>query len=153
MNTPNAARPPLPAHVLAHIATTTGVDHRQVSRRTRRDRCRRCSAWIFRGLDADLCAGDVRVDAVPLSPLGEAVAVLAGLGTWRLSVTATIGGRLQLDFRDPISIRAEPAGALERADVLPGHSCAPRQWLPPCRAPTRIPVLNRNVECGELPPF
>jgi hypothetical protein len=138
----------LPEPVLDHIATTTGLDHRVVSRKARRDRCKGCGAPILRGLDADLLAIDVKVDNVPLTPLGEVVARRAGLGTWVLSPNPP---GLSVNCREDFSIRAKPAGSLYRADVVPGHQCR-RRWFAACVSESHLPRPPTN-SAGGRPPF
>jgi hypothetical protein len=139
----------LPTHVLDHLAATTGVDYRAASRKARRSPCRGCSAWTLRGLDDDLLAEDVRVDVIPLTLLGEAVARRQGFGSWQLSASEN---GLQLNRRDRYSIAEKPAGTLPRADVVPGHSCG-RRWLPPCIARSRLPRAGPASAFRGDPPF
>lgn len=138
----------LPAHVLEHIAATTGIDHTVVSRKARRDHCRRCGGQILRGLDADLIASDTRIDPVPLTPLGEMVARRAGLGTWTLS---PVPPGLAINIRDEAAFSLKPAGTIPRTDIVPGHQCG-RQWFPGCLTTSHLPkppTISRNDE----PPF
>lgn len=125
----------IPEYLWRQITTKTGVDHREVSRNARRIACPRCHAWTLRGLDSDMCAIDARVDLVPLSPVGEVVALLANLGTWRLTRSAN---KWRLDPRDPETIKAVPAGTVIGGDVVPRHECG-RSWPPTYLVDSNIP--------------
>lgn len=138
----------LPEYLLDHIAATTGIDHRVVSRKARRATCPQCRQAVLRGLDADAMAIDVRVDLVPLTPLGEMVARRAHLGTW---VVSPAPPGVAVDFRDEYMLRAKPAGTLRRADVVPGHQCG-RRWLKGCVTRSRIPRASAVTTSNE-PPF
>lgn len=61
----------------------------------------------------------VVVDITPLSPLGEALAVLAGRSTFALR---DAGNRVEVDIRSAIEIKGSPAGT-ERYDVVAAHEC------------------------------
>lgn len=142
----------MPGHVAEHIAITTGADLRGITRAAHPLPCPRCRAQTLAGLDGDALALPVRVDAVPLSPLGEAVAHLAGLDTWALTHR---GGRLELDPRGTgrslEAARLEPDGP-ERGDVLPEHSCG-RTWrLAPTRTASRLPA-PASADLPLDPPF
>jgi hypothetical protein len=137
------AKTKIPNHVLDAIALRTGVDHREVSRRPRRQTCPRCRSWTLRGLDADLMAIDVRVDVVPLNPYGEALAHFIGISTWRLSERRD--GRLQIDLRDSFAIAANPAGTLESADVVPGHRCG-LSWSAQCVMESNLPSRKASSQ-------
>lgn len=120
----------------------------------RTERCARCRAETVRGLDGILCAFDVRLDPVPLSPLGEAAALTFGRYTWSLTLRGV--RTLEISPRDPWSIAALPAGTLRRADVLTRHVCG-RPWPldGPLTAPSQLP--DRSIRAGPAgdvaPPF
>lgn len=94
-----------------------------MSRYTDVHRCRKCRQPVLVGLDGDLCAWIATVDRTPLSPLGEALALLAGRATYHLRQN---GRRLYLDRRDRWQIAGNPAGESERLwpfDVVADHVC------------------------------
>lgn len=119
-------------------------------------RCRTCRARILRGLDSDLCAFQATADPTPLSPLGEALALLADRQTFHLRQER---GNLQLDRRDRWQIQGQPAGTAERLwpfDVVAEHACysAP---LPSIKSllktkPTTTKKDPSNVQ-PSIPPF
>lgn len=77
--------------------------------------CPRCRRPTLTGLDDDTAARTAHADPAPITPLGEALAVLAGRGTYDLTA---IGGKRQLWRRDQWHI----AGA-RRYPVLAEHRC------------------------------
>lgn len=120
-------------------------------RTARPGRCRTCKATILRGLDADLCAFPTTADPIPLSPIGEALALLAGRQTFHLRRTPGTTD-LQLDRRDQWQIAGQPAAtpdSLFPADTVAEHKC----WSPPLpAAKSLIPKTaaarkNTNNEC------
>ncbi|KAB2347319.1 hypothetical protein [Actinomadura rudentiformis] len=78
-------------------------------------RCPRCYAPILTGLDDDNAARTARADPTPITPLGEAVALLAGRATYDLLAPY---GRRELWRRDQWHI----SGA-RKHPVLPEHRC------------------------------
>jgi hypothetical protein len=81
-------------------------------------RCTKCRAPILYGLDADICALSARADPTPLTPLGEAIALLDGRRTFNLTETA---GRIEITARDFWAIGGE-----SRHPVIPEHKCNSR---------------------------
>jgi len=81
-------------------------------------RCTKCRAPILYGLDADLCALSVKADPTPLTPLGEAIALLGGRRTFHLT---DIAGRIEITMRDQWAIGGESAHL-----VVPEHKCNSR---------------------------
>jgi len=102
---------------------------RRVSART----CRECHAPILAAIAGDVCGIPAYVDPAPLSPLGEALAVLGGRYTCSLR-PAPRG--LQLDLRDSYHI-TEAAGS-GRYDVVAEHRCGA---APLPEAPTQLRQL------------
>lgn len=83
-------------------------------------KCRHCKAPVLAGLDDELCGFPTTVDPTPLSPIGEALALLAGRTTYRLDKDQ------QLWRRDRWQIAGQPAGTVDRLfphDVVASHSC------------------------------
>jgi hypothetical protein len=103
--------------------------------------CPKCRAPIITGLDADICAFTVRVDPTPLTPLGEAVAVLQGRTTYNL---AGGPGRKELDPREAHHIEKP-----RRYPVLAEHRC--NRPLDAFAAPA--PKKERTVADDDTPPF
>lgn len=85
-------------------------------RNTKTGRCTQCRQPVLRGLDEDMCALLVEVDPTPLTPLGEAMALLAGRKTYDL---ARDTGRWQLTRRG----RWRITGPRHNTDVVPAHRC------------------------------
>jgi hypothetical protein len=77
--------------------------------------CPKCRAPILTGLDAEICAFTVRVDPTPITPLGEAIALLQGRATYNL---ADGPNRKELDLRDQWRITMP-----RKYPVLPEHRC------------------------------
>ncbi len=81
-------------------------------------RCTKCRAPILYGLDADICALSVKTDPTPLTPLGEAIALLDGRRTFTLT---EIAGRIEITTRDHWAIGGESPHP-----VIPEHKCNSR---------------------------
>lgn len=111
---------PLPDWLRRHLEATQDIGPEAVTRRVRGRTCKRCGQAILTGLDADAAAGNAYVDPLPLSPLGEALAQIAGLATYELLWT---GVRLELEYRDAWSIEGHPAGSRAGVDVVAEHQC------------------------------
>lgn len=102
-----------------HLETTGALGPDRIGRAVKATACRHCHRPTLTGLDNDMCAGVAHTDPEPLSPLGEALALLTGRATYALRQT---GGRHELQLRDPWQIAGKPAGT-DRADILAEHSC------------------------------
>lgn len=107
-----------PDWLVRHLQNIGAMGNDYVGRRARATRCRYCPCSILVGLDGDRCAWVARVDPLPLSPIGEALAILSGRTTYALHVGI---GRLELQVRDRWQITGAPAGT--RYDVLAAHVC------------------------------
>lgn len=109
-------RTPKPEHPHAHLATK----HPDGLRATW---CHDCKAPILAGLDDLACALPARVDVTPLTPLGEALARIAGQQTYEIRA----GKPPRIVRRDAHAITARPAGgdARPRYDVVTTHTCTP----------------------------
>lgn len=104
------------SHPAKHLDSPGGRGVRSVA-------CRSCRTPVLRGLDDDWCASYVEVDLEPLSPLGEALAVLCGRRTFRLH---RAGRQYRLTRRAWFGISQYPAGMSRLAmkwDVLAIHQC------------------------------
>jgi hypothetical protein len=89
--------------------------YRTGTRATRLILCPRCGAPILAGLDADWCALTAHVDPTPITPAGEAVALLAGRRTYDLIGR---GDERTLSLRETEHIQAP-----RRHPVVPAHAC------------------------------
>lgn len=78
-------------------------------------RCTKCQAPVLYGLDADICALSVKADPTPITPLGEAIALLDGRRTFTLT---DIAGRIEITTRDHWAIGGE-----SKHPVIPEHKC------------------------------
>lgn len=134
----------IPAWLQQHLTTRGLWDADGVARKVRARRCRRCGKLTLVGLDAPRCAGTATTDPRPLSALGEAAALILGLGTYALRFAA---GHLELDRRGTFEIRGSPAGAVrvltryDRYDVVAEHRCdiVALPSLPTVWAAPRVP--------------
>jgi len=77
--------------------------------------CKKCGAPVLAGLDADIAALKVQIDPTPVDAVGEALAVLAGRGTYELHRSRH--GH-QIHARYPWNITAP-----RKRPVYPGHRC------------------------------
>jgi hypothetical protein len=135
---------PAPSWLLNHLITAGHVTETGISRRARIRTCRTCSTHTLVGLDNDRCAFEATVDPTPLSPLGEALAIVEGRRTLALHHEA---GRYVLDPRAADHIADHPAGSRRREDVLREHRC---DTAPPVDALTAPSTFLSAAAC--LPP-
>jgi hypothetical protein len=106
-----------------------------------RHRCARCREWTLTGLDGSVCGLVITVDPVALDPVGEMVALLAGLRT----VALAADGRLER--RGPREIRAG-----QSRPVLAEHRCGRINIGKPAsnRKQPAVPPIHGP---GDEPPF
>lgn len=133
--------------LIRHLEQTGAWSRDGIGRVAKLRRCQACPAWTITGLDADRCAFAVTTDTQPLSPLGEALAVVTGRVTFALRRTA--GSRITLDHRHPIAIAATPAGAGDY-DVVAAHVCG-ADVLP--TIPSKYQPSTRRQELPDAAPF
>lgn len=105
--------------IQTHLETRGLWNADGVSRAVRARQCRKCHKLVLTALDSDMCAGVAIVDPTPLSPLGEAAALILGRRTYFLWPRLD---RLELDLRYDGAIAGRPAGA-GRYDVVGTHEC------------------------------
>lgn len=108
----------IPDWLLKHLETIGAMGPDRIGRAARLHHCKDCGRYILTGLDNDLCAGVAHADPTPLSPLGEALALVGNRRTYTLHQAS---GRLELQLRDHWQIKGGPAGTTH--DVLPEHTC------------------------------
>jgi hypothetical protein len=120
------------------ILEAKGVLTNGVGRAVQATACPRCHARTLTAYAGDIAQVLVKVDPEPLSPLGEALALLAGRYTcslWRA------GNRYELDLRDSFHIRT-PAGS-GKCDVHAEHRCG----APPLPSiKSQFPARSRTLE-------
>lgn len=141
--TPTQAGPAIPtaghnSWLAAHLIRTGHMTETGATRAARIRTCWTCKAAILVGLDADTCAIETTTDPTPLTPLGEALALLDNRRTWALHRERS---RYVLDRRDHHEITHHPATSRSREDVLRAHRChtppaadavtAPSSFTPP----------------------
>ena len=139
---PRRPRTPKPAHPYAHLATK----HPDGIRATW---CHDCKAPILTGLDELACALQARVDHTPLTPLGEALARIAGQQTYEIRA----GKPPRIVRRNATTITSRPAGATGKPhyDVVTTHTCTPT--VPDAATTTsRIPAPPDAAFDPTLPP-
>ena len=108
----------MPDWLAKHLEDTGKLGPDRIGRAARLHHCKHCGRYILTGLDNDMCAGVAHADPTPLSPLGEALALIGGRNTYALHQAP---GRLELQIRDQWQIEGSPAGT--RLDVLAEHRC------------------------------
>jgi hypothetical protein len=89
-----------------------------VGRTARPHNCASCGQYVLRGLDREYGGRDTECDPEPLSPLGEVMALMAGLTTYESNWS---GGQHTISRRDRYAIAAHIAG--NTIDVLIEHDC------------------------------
>lgn len=117
-----------------------------ISRRARAELCKGCGRALMRGLDAERCASDVRVDPHPLSALGELQALVDGVRTFELHWR----GRYEIDYRDDFSIAGRTPGSLHNVDVVAEHKCGRTQVHTLVSA---IALGHKETRQGDAAPF
>jgi hypothetical protein len=127
---------PLSDWLKAHLEKTGVIDSDGIGRRARVRTCRGCSNTVLIGLDGDTCALVVEADPVPLSPLGEALALIEGRRTVTLSRE---GGRYVLGIRYDLMIEAHAAGTQLNTDILRSHRCGTDVPTGPLETPSMHP--------------
>lgn len=132
-----------------HLIRQGRMTERGITRRARTRICRRCNADVLAGLDDYVAAIEVAADPVPLSPLGEALALAKGHRTFGLHKE---GGTWVLDRRDGDHIAHHPAGTRNREDVVPSHVCG-STWTGPLTTASRFPETKPPTPTGSTPPF
>jgi hypothetical protein len=108
----------IPAWLAKHLEDTGKLGPDRIGRAARLHHCKSCGRYILTGLDNDMCASVAHADPTPVSPLGEALALIGNRRTYTLHQTTD---RLELQVRDRWQIAGTPAGT--RHDVLPEHTC------------------------------
>jgi len=103
-------------------------------------RCRTCQAQILEGLDEDVCAFRAVVDPDPLTPMGEALALLAGRRSYEIRRHS---GGWALWHRDRWQIRGRVAGP--KYLVVADHQCDTPK-LPTIPTPPRVKKAKANDE-------
>ena len=123
----------LPGWLRDRIGTPTyrGVTHH---------RCRTCKAQILEGLDEDVCAFRATVDPDPLTPLGEALALIADRRTYELRRHSR---GWALWHRDRWQITGRVAGS--KYLVVADHQCHTAK-LPTIPTPPRVKKAKANDE-------
>lgn len=109
----------IPDWLAKHLEDTGKLGPDRIGRAARAHRCKDCGQLILTGLDNDMCAVVAHADPTPLAPLGEALALIAGRGTYALH---NAGDRLELVRRYDKQITGAPAGT-RNYDVVAGHTC------------------------------
>lgn len=119
---------------------------------TRQARIRTCTCrhQVLVGLDSDVAALEATCDPYPLSPLGEALALLEG----RRTLTLRREGRgWVLDWRDAHEITSAPAASQARRDVVRQHRCRTTSPAAELLAPSTFPETKPPAPANARPPF
>lgn len=133
-----------------HLIRKGVITERGVSRRARPRICLRCGLVALVGLDDERCALEVHADPVPLSTLGEALALIEGRRTLALHHEAA---RFVLDVREADHIADRPAGATAREDVLRQHRCGTGPPAGPLAAASSFAETTPPLPPNSPPPF
>lgn len=130
----------MPDWLKRQLVATGVLTESGLGRKAQLRRHRPCGLPIMLGLDADLCAFEVRCDLGQLDTRGEVMALLEGRRTYELNV------RGELNRRDHWAIRARPPS---RVTVLAEHRCdapIPAAWCVPAPKPAA-----RRSDTEEIP--
>ncbi|WP_067428314.1 hypothetical protein [Nocardioides jensenii] len=127
------------------VLSITGINRRAQARSCT------CGAQILAGLDATIAALQVFVDPIPLSPLGEAMALLEGRRAVSLNRE---GGTWVLNDRYDLQIEGWPAGTKRGEDVLREHRCGSSPLTQPLMADsTHHQAHAQHLTPGSPAPF
>lgn len=133
----------MPDWLVRHLEATGRRTRDGLTRKARARYCRTCGHLTVAGLAGDIAAVTAHCDLTPLSPLGEALAVIADRYTCSLR---RAGAGLELDLRDSFHM-ATPAGT-GPYDVLAQHVCG----APPLPSlPTNLALASPSKETTECP--
>ena len=126
-------------HPLLHLAS-------KGPRGVRASWCRACGVPILSGLDADVCAFYVKVDATPLDATGEMLALLSSplRDTYTLDA---LGHAPRLTRRRAYDLQARPAGVcadLNTWDVVPAHRCGAVLPAIPSNFPEALEAITND---------
>jgi hypothetical protein len=121
------------------------------TRRTRAILCPGCRRPIMRGLMPLPTPWPVDADPTPLSSLGEALALLAGVKTYELSWSFD---HYEIRHREWSMVTYGPADTLKESDVLGAHNCrVPTSPAWPTK-PSLVPDPNVvEAPLPDEPPF
>lgn len=137
------------SYLLDHLIASGHVTETGLTRRAKIRTCS-CRAKILAGLDADIAALEARCDPQPLSPLGEALAILEGRRTYTLRRE---GRGWVLDWRDAHEITWSPATSRARRDVVRQHRCKTPPPAPELAAASAFPETKPPLPPAAAPPF
>jgi hypothetical protein len=108
------------------------------------ERCRDCRAQILFGWDDDVAATRVAVEPTPLTPMGEAIALLGGRSSYTLKSRKA---GLALWRRDHWQIAGIKS---PRIDIVATHKCGESLQL---FQTASVFTIEGRVNYGERPPF
>jgi hypothetical protein len=113
--------------------------------------CKQCRITVWQGFDGEVCALLAYADVMPLSAIGEVLALLDGRRTYRLMRR---GERSALQVRDRWDIRTHPAGQSSARctyDVLAQHRCGAA--ILPGLVSVYAQTIKEDRGTDDLPPY
>lgn len=135
----------------AQLIAQGHLDFKGVGRRTRPRQCASCHADVLVGYDGDVLAFEVTADPVPLSAIGEVLALVEGRRTVAFNQE---GGKYVFNIRYVDHIRGRIAGASRMEDVLRTHRCGTPPPAGALAAASAHPSANRDPLPADAPaPF
>lgn len=133
-----------------HLINTGRWNIDGINRAARARTCTHCPQILLAGLDDPRCAGPATVDPTPLSPLGEALALIDGRTTYTLTRR---GNHLELDHRNQWTITAHPAGTQPGVDIVAEHRCSTPEPSPPLILASSIRPPTHQERTNGQPPY
>lgn len=133
----------LPQWLQTHLENIGAANADGVARRARAGTCTQCNRRVLRGLDADMCALAVEMDAQEIDHAGELLALLRGMHTYDL---VKVGGRWEINARHDYHMTIERPWP-----VMPEHKCGNVYPIP--REPHARFVLPPRKPDQADPPF
>ena len=141
---------PIPNWLLKKLMIDGVIGPGGITRKAKPRRCK-CRAVILTGLDhPTMCALERRVDPDPLTPLGEALALVEGRYTVSLNHEA---GAYVLNQRYDLQIQDWPASTRHGEDILRQHRCTTPPIVGPLLADSTFPASKPMTRANSTPPF
>lgn len=142
-----STKPETPGWLKRHLQNEGLVDFSKdgppATAKTQSIWCPNCHRPIMRGLRPMPTPWAVDADPEPLTPDGEALALLAGV---RVFMLRWIYGHYEIDWRDETKYRLFPRSANQGFDVLSEHACGARHTWPHQKRQTPDPYVGRSYE-------
>lgn len=126
---------PMQPWLKAHLTEQGLIHPDRITRRAHTRLCTTCRQPVMVGLDNDRAAMPAHTDIQPLTPLGEAAAIILDRPTYNLQWAGIHG--YQLTLRTNFEINAAPPGTQKHVRVVAEHVCG-----------TQLPTTKESLPSG-----